>query len=83
MAVLTGDNWTPVSNLNDLEVTEHYLSENGKLHMCSDHNENRREALYAEACAEHFMDVAKQRDIEKKTTTFSTDSARNMVAAAF
>ena len=40
------------------------------------------ERHYAEMSAEHFMDVAKQWNIEQKVTTLGTDRARNVIAAA-
>ncbi|KAL4009365.1 hypothetical protein ACER0C_003217 [Sarotherodon galilaeus] len=40
------------------------------------------ERHYAEACADHFLNVANEWEIKDKVTTLGTDSARNMVAAA-
>ncbi|XP_025761605.1 zinc finger BED domain-containing protein 1-like [Oreochromis niloticus] len=40
------------------------------------------ERHFADTCAEHFMQVARQWGIEHKVSTLTTDSARNMVAAA-
>lgn len=40
------------------------------------------EQNYAEACADHFLNVAKQWKNEEKLIILGTDSARNMVTAA-
>jgi len=40
------------------------------------------ERHFAEACADHFLEVAKYWNVENKLTTLGTDSARNMTAAA-
>lgn len=40
------------------------------------------ERHYAETCAGHFIEVAQQWNVSNKVTTLSTDSARNMIAAA-
>ncbi|CAJ1057726.1 E3 SUMO-protein ligase ZBED1-like [Xyrichtys novacula] len=40
------------------------------------------ERHFADTCAEHFMHVAGEWDIEGKVSTLTTDSARNMIAAS-
>ncbi|XP_057179364.1 E3 SUMO-protein ligase ZBED1-like [Triplophysa rosa] len=40
------------------------------------------ERHYANVCAEHILQVARQWNIELKISTLTTDSARNMIAAA-
>lgn len=41
-----------------------------------------KERHFAEACAEQFIKVAKEWEIESKITAVGTESARNMVAAS-
>lgn len=79
---LTGDYWTSLGNHNYLGVTVHYIDEHWKLRSHALTVMKTEERHYAETCAEHFMDVAKQWNVEKKVSTLSTDSARNMIAAA-
>ncbi|XP_058626577.1 uncharacterized protein LOC131537288 [Onychostoma macrolepis] len=50
------------------------------LNLCADYIKTE-ERHFAEACKEQFLSVARKWDIEGKTTTIGTDSARNMVAA--
>lgn len=40
------------------------------------------ERHYAETCAEHFIHVVEEWNIESKVSTLVTDRARNMIAAA-
>uniref|UniRef100_H3AY07 BED-type domain-containing protein n=1 Tax=Latimeria chalumnae TaxID=7897 RepID=H3AY07_LATCH len=79
---LTGDYWTSVSNHSYLGITAHLIDAAWtvqSLVLTVKHTEERH---YAETCAEHFLDVAKEWDIQDKVTTFGTDNARNMIAAA-
>ena len=71
---LTGDYWTSLSNHNYLGVTAHFFDRQWKLEsyaLTVMKTEERH------AVAEHFMKVAGEWDIE-----LTTDSARNMIAAA-
>ncbi|RXN29270.1 zinc finger BED domain-containing 1-like protein [Labeo rohita] len=77
---LTGDHWT-VSNNNYLGVTAHYISDTWELKSFALTILKTEERHFAEACKEQFLSVARKWDIEGKTTTIGTDSARNMVAA--
>ncbi|KAK7913166.1 hypothetical protein WMY93_013377 [Mugilogobius chulae] len=79
---LTGDYWTSLGNHNFLGVTAHYIDEQWQLRshaLCVMKTEERH---YAETCAEHFIHVAEEWGIMEKVSTLSTDSARNMIAAA-
>ncbi|RXN10852.1 zinc finger BED domain-containing 1-like protein [Labeo rohita] len=78
---LTGDHWTSVSNNNYLGVTAHYISDTWELKSFALTILKTEERHFAEACKEQFLSVARKWDIEGKTTTIGTDSARNMVAA--
>ncbi|RXN29914.1 zinc finger BED domain-containing 1-like protein [Labeo rohita] len=78
---LTGDHWTSVSNNNYLGVTAHYISDTWELKSFALTIIKTEEHHFAEACKEQFLSVARRWDIEGKTTTIGTDSARNMVAA--
>ncbi|KAG6932911.1 hypothetical protein G0U57_020379 [Chelydra serpentina] len=49
---LTGDDWTPLSNHSYLGVTAHLID--------AAWTQQSSTVTYAEACAEHFMDVAKE-----------------------
>lgn len=79
---LTGDHWTSVSNDNYLGVTAHFTDKEWHLQSFALTVSKTEERHYAEACANHFLGVAKEWKIEEKLTTLGTDSARNMVAAA-
>lgn len=79
---LTGDHWTSVSNDNYLGITAHFVDKEWKLHSFALTVSKTEERQYAEACADHFLDVAREWKIEDKLSTLGTDSARNMVAAA-
>lgn len=78
---LTGDYWTSLGNESYLGVTGHYIDEQWQLHSHALTVMKTEERHHAATCAEHFMDVAKQWNIERKVSTLSTDSARNMIAA--
>ncbi|XP_065099150.1 E3 SUMO-protein ligase ZBED1-like [Paramisgurnus dabryanus] len=78
---LTGDHWTSVSNNNYLGVTAHFISDTWELKSFALTILKTEERHFAEACKEQFLSVARKWDIEGKTTTIGTDSARNMVAA--
>uniref|UniRef100_A0A3P9K018 HAT C-terminal dimerisation domain-containing protein n=1 Tax=Oryzias latipes TaxID=8090 RepID=A0A3P9K018_ORYLA len=78
---LTGDHWTSVSNDNYLGVTAHFISDTWELKSFALTILKTEERHFAEACKEQFLSVARKWDIEGKTTTIGTDSARNMVAA--
>ncbi|KAK7890933.1 hypothetical protein WMY93_022896 [Mugilogobius chulae] len=41
-----------------------------------------QERHFADVCAEHFMHVARQWNLDGKISSLTTDSARNMIAAA-
>ncbi|XP_038253661.1 E3 SUMO-protein ligase ZBED1-like [Dermochelys coriacea] len=77
---LTGDHWTSLSNHSYLGVTAHLIDASWTLQsfaLTVMHTEER----HAESCAECFLDVAKEWNIQEKVTTISTDSAHNMIAA--
>ena len=75
---LTGDYWTSVANHSYFETTAHYSEEQWKLHSRALTVMKTEDRHHASVCAEQFMDVAKQWNLENKV---STDSARNIVAA--
>ena len=79
---LTGDHWTSVSNHNYLGVTAHLIDSEWKLKSFALTVSKTVTRHYADACAEQFIAVTKEWEIENKVTTVGTDSARNMVAAA-
>lgn len=78
---LTGDHWTSVSNDNYLGVTAHFMDEEWKLQSFALTVSKTEERHYAEACADRFLDVAKEWKIKEKLSTLGTDGARNMAAA--
>lgn len=79
---LTGDHWTSVNNNNYLRVTAHFIDKEWTLQSFALTVCETEERHYAEACADHFLEVANEWKIKEKLTTLGTDSARNMVAAA-
>lgn len=79
---LTGDYWTSLGNHNYLGVTAHYFNPQWELTSHALTVMKTEERHFADTCAEHFMHVAEQWDIENKVSTLTTDSARNMIAAA-
>lgn len=79
---VTGDHWTSVNNDNYLGVTAHFIDQDWTLQSFALTVSKTEERHYAEACANHFLDVANEWEIKEKLTTLGTDSARNMVAAA-
>lgn len=79
---LTGDYWTSLGNHNYLGVTVHYIDEQWELHSHALTVMKTEDRHFAETCAEHFMYVAQQWNVSNKVSTLSTDSARNMIAAA-
>lgn len=79
---LTGDHWTSVGNHNYLGVTAHFINSDWELKSFALTVSKTVSRHYADACAEQFLALAKQWNIEGKVTTLGTDSARNMVAAA-
>ncbi|XP_028425734.1 zinc finger BED domain-containing protein 1-like [Perca flavescens] len=79
---LTGDHWTSVNNDNYLGVTAHFIDNEWNLQSFALTVSKTEERHYADACADHFLDVVKEWKIKEKLTTLGTDSARNMVAAA-
>ncbi|XP_003442878.1 zinc finger BED domain-containing protein 1 [Oreochromis niloticus] len=79
---LTGDHWTSVNNDNYLGVTAHFIDNDWTLQSFALTVSKTEERQCAEACADHFLSVANEWKIKDKLTTFGTDSARNMVAAA-
>nr|XP_025038056.1 zinc finger BED domain-containing protein 1-like [Pelodiscus sinensis] len=78
---LTGDHWSSSSNQNYLGVTAHLIDTAWTLQSFAVTVIPTEERHYAEACAERFMDVAEEWNIQEKVTTVSTDSACNTVAA--
>ena len=60
----------------------HYTDEKWALHSHALTVLKTEERHYAETCTGHFTEVAQQWDVSNKVTTLSTDSARNMIAAA-
>lgn len=78
---LTGDHWTSVSN-DYLGVTAHFMDEEWKLQSFALTVSKTEERHYAEACADRFLDVAKEWKIKEKLSTLGTNIARDMVAAA-
>ncbi|KAK7164986.1 hypothetical protein R3I94_003387 [Phoxinus phoxinus] len=79
---LTGDHWTSVSQHNYLGTTAHLIDKDWHMHSFALTVLKSEERHFAEACAEQFMQVAKEWEIESKITTVGTDSARNMIAAS-
>ena len=79
---LTGDHWTSLGNHNYLGVTVHYIDEEWKLRSHALGVMKTNERHYADACAQHFLLVAEDWKVENKVSTLTTDSARNMIAAA-
>lgn len=79
---LTGDHWTSLSNDTYLGITAHFVDKEWKLHSFALTVSKTEERQYAEACADHFLNVAREWEIEDKLSTLGTDSARNMAAAA-
>ncbi|XDV44763.1 hypothetical protein PO909_013003 [Leuciscus waleckii] len=77
-AALTGDHWTSVSNDN---YFAHLIDEEWRLRSFALTVSQTTERHFAEACTEHFLEVAKEWKVEQKLT-LGTDSARNMTAAA-
>uniref|UniRef100_A0A3P9AS52 BED-type domain-containing protein n=1 Tax=Maylandia zebra TaxID=106582 RepID=A0A3P9AS52_9CICH len=79
---LTGDHWTSVNNDNYLGVMAHFIDNDWTMQSFALTVSKTEERHYAEACADHFLNVANEWKIKDKVTTLGTDSARNMVAAA-
>ncbi|KAL4007732.1 hypothetical protein ACER0C_001584 [Sarotherodon galilaeus] len=79
---LTGDHWTSVNNDNYLGVTAHFIDNDWTVQSFALTVSKTEERHYAEACADHFLNVANEWKIKDKLTTLGTDSACNMVAAA-
>ncbi|XP_046907209.1 E3 SUMO-protein ligase ZBED1-like [Hypomesus transpacificus] len=78
----TGDYWTSLSNHNYLGVTAHYFDPQWKLQSHALTVLKTEDRHFANAVAEHFMLVAREWDIQHKVVSLTTDSARNMIAAA-
>ncbi|XP_019380299.1 PREDICTED: chromosome alignment-maintaining phosphoprotein 1 isoform X4 [Gavialis gangeticus] len=78
---LTGDHWTSLSNHSYLGVTAHLIDAAWRLQSFALTATYTEERHYAEACAEHFLDVTKEWNIQEKVTTISTGRASNMIAA--
>ncbi|XP_014455781.1 E3 SUMO-protein ligase ZBED1 [Alligator mississippiensis] len=78
---LTGDHWTSLSNHSYLGVTAHLIDAAWRLQSFALTAVYTEERHYAEACAERFLDVTKEWNIQEKVTTISTDRASNMIAA--
>nr|XP_014267406.2 zinc finger BED domain-containing protein 1-like [Maylandia zebra] len=78
----TGDHWTSVNNNNYLGLTAHFIDYDWTMQSFALTVSKTEERHYAEACADHFLNVANEWKIKDKVTTLGTDSARNMVAAA-
>lgn len=79
---ITGDYWTSLGNHNYLGVTVHYIDENWELHSHALAVMKTADRHYAETCAEHFLQVTQEWNVSNKVISLSTDSARNMIAAA-
>ncbi|XP_063049691.1 E3 SUMO-protein ligase ZBED1-like [Engraulis encrasicolus] len=79
---LTGDYWTSVSNDNYLGVTAHYFTRQWELQSHALTVMKTEERHFADNVVDHFMTVAREWGIEEKVASLTTDSARNMVAAA-
>ncbi|KAL2088070.1 hypothetical protein ACEWY4_012284 [Coilia grayii] len=79
---LTGDYWTSLGNDNYLGVTAHYFTPQWELQSHALTVMKTEDRHFAENVAEHFMSVVREWGIEKKVVSLTTDSARNMVAAA-
>lgn len=79
---LSVDYWTSLGNHNYLEVKVHYIDEKWVLHSHALSVMKTEERHYAEICTGHFTEVVQQWNLSDKVTTLSTDSARNMIAAA-
>ncbi|RVE68512.1 hypothetical protein OJAV_G00093430 [Oryzias javanicus] len=79
---LTGDYWTSLGNHNYLGATGHFFDCEWQLRSTALTVMKTEERHFASVCAEHFLDVARQWGVEEKVSTLTTDSARNMIAAA-
>ncbi|XP_062381388.1 E3 SUMO-protein ligase ZBED1-like [Sardina pilchardus] len=79
---LTGDYWTSLGNHSYLGVTAHFIDQEWKLHSHALTVMRTDDRHTANACADHFMDVAGQWNIQERVSTLNTDSARNMIAAS-
>lgn len=79
---LTGDYWTSLGNHNYLGVRVLYIDEQRELHSRALTVMKTEERHFAETCTGHFIQVAQQWNVSNKVTTLSTDTARNMIAAA-
>ncbi|KAG6934701.1 zinc finger BED-type containing 1 [Chelydra serpentina] len=77
---LTGDHWTSLSNHSCLGVTAHLIDAVWTLQLFALMVTHTEERHYAETCAECFLDVAKEWNIQEKVTT--TKVTHNMIAAA-
>lgn len=62
-------------------ITAHFTDKDWTLLSFALTVSKTEEQHYAEACAEHFLDVANKWETKEKLTTLGTDSALNMVAA--
>ncbi|XP_063324964.1 E3 SUMO-protein ligase ZBED1-like [Pelmatolapia mariae] len=76
---LTGDHPTSVNNDNYLA---HFIDNDWTMQSFALTVSKTEERHYAEAYADHFLNVANECEIKNKVTTLGTDSARNIVAAA-
>jgi len=79
---LAVDHWTSLSNHNYLGIIVPTWNQQWELHSHALTVMKTVERHYAEMCAEHFIQVAQQRNVSNEVTSLSTDSARNMTAAA-
>lgn len=79
---LTEDYWTSLGNHNYFGVTVHYIDGQWELHSHALTVMKTQERHFAETSAEHFIHVAQQWNVSNKVGTLSTDSVRDMIAAA-
>ncbi|XP_045927069.1 E3 SUMO-protein ligase ZBED1-like [Micropterus dolomieu] len=71
-----------LSNHNYLGVTAYYFDPQLKLQSHALTVIKTEVRHFTDAVAQHFMKVAREWDIEHKVVSLTTDSARNMIAAA-
>ncbi|CAG6016071.1 unnamed protein product, partial [Menidia menidia] len=72
-----------ISNHNYLGVTAHIIDCEWKLQSFALAMLKAETGHYADACARQFLSVAEAWGVQPKITTVGTDSARNMIAAAY
>ena len=75
---LTGDHWTSVNIDNYLRVAAHFSGQGWTLQSLALTVSKTEERHYAEACANHLLDVANEWEIEEKLTTLGCRGATSI-----